>query len=146
MGMTEILTIHPYASTLPPAQANKPQAPDIVNDDFFSSFKDVLDTINPLQHIPIVSSLYRQLTGDSAPSAGANIAAGALFGGPLGLVASLVNSAVETQTGKDIAGNVMALINGTQNTQTAEADSKSDYIPSNRRVALNSYIQAQSLV
>ncbi|MGQ3031076.1 MAG: hypothetical protein ACT60Q_22290, partial [Ferrovibrionaceae bacterium] len=28
------------------------------------SFKTVLDTINPLQHIPIVSTIYRELTGD----------------------------------------------------------------------------------
>ncbi|MGB6086494.1 MAG: hypothetical protein WBF74_07845, partial [Parvibaculum sp.] len=27
-------------------------------------FSDFLDVINPLQHIPIVSSIYRELTGD----------------------------------------------------------------------------------
>ena len=33
------------------------------------AFADVLDIINPLQHIPVVSTLYRSLTGDTiAPS------------------------------------------------------------------------------
>ena len=30
-------------------------------------FGDVLDSINPLQHIPLVSSLYREITGDQIP-------------------------------------------------------------------------------
>jgi hypothetical protein len=29
------------------------------------TFSDILDLINPLQHIPIVGSLYRKITGDS---------------------------------------------------------------------------------
>lgn len=47
------------------------------------SFWDVLDVINPLQHIPILSTLYRESTGDTI-SAAANIAGGTLFGGPIG--------------------------------------------------------------
>jgi hypothetical protein len=29
------------------------------------SFADFIDIINPLQHIPIVSTLYRSMTGDT---------------------------------------------------------------------------------
>ena len=29
------------------------------------SFLDVLDIINPLQHLPVISTLYRQVTGDT---------------------------------------------------------------------------------
>lgn len=46
-------------------------------------FADLLDVINPLQHIPVVSQIYRHLTGDSI-RAPFRIAGGALFGGPLG--------------------------------------------------------------
>ena len=47
------------------------------------NFRDVLDLINPLQHIPIVGNIYRNLTGDIA-APGIRIAGGALFGGPIG--------------------------------------------------------------
>ena len=47
------------------------------------NFRDVLDLVNPLQHIPVVGNLYRHLTGDIAAPA-IRIAGGALFGGPLG--------------------------------------------------------------
>lgn len=58
------------------------------------NFKDVLDLVNPLQHIPVVGNVYRKLTGDViAP--GLRIAGGALFGGPLGAALSAVGLAVE---------------------------------------------------
>lgn len=48
---------------------------------------DLIDIINPLQHIPIVSQLYQSATGDTMGSA-AQIIGGALFGGPIGGVVS----------------------------------------------------------
>jgi hypothetical protein len=48
------------------------------------SFRDLLDIVNPLQHIPGVSQLYRKLSGDEIkPSM--ELAGGALFGGPIGV-------------------------------------------------------------
>lgn len=44
---------------------------------------DLIDIINPLQHIPIVSQLYQSATGDTMGSV-AQIVGGALFGGPVG--------------------------------------------------------------
>ncbi len=73
------------------------------------SFADLLDIINPLQHIPIVSTIYRQITGDEI-GAGARILGGALFGGVLGLVSGLANALVERETGRDIGDNVLALL------------------------------------
>ncbi|MGB1881890.1 MAG: hypothetical protein ACPHTD_14335 [Gammaproteobacteria bacterium] len=46
-------------------------------------FLDVLDLVNPLQHIPVVSTLYRSLTGDQI-SPGMRVAGGVLYGGPIG--------------------------------------------------------------
>lgn len=83
----------------------------LFGDDGFS-FKTVLDTINPLQHIPIVSTIYRELTGD-IPSPASQVAGGTLFGGVIGFVASLFNVQVEGVTGKDIGSHaVAALSNG----------------------------------
>ncbi len=46
-------------------------------------FGQIFDAINPLQHIPIVSNIYRAITGDSISSF-SNIVGGAIFGGPVG--------------------------------------------------------------
>lgn len=72
------------------------------------SFWDVLDVINPLQHIPVISNLYREMTGDQI-GVGARLVGGTLFGGPLGLIASAVDCVVEESTGKDSGGHVLAL-------------------------------------
>jgi hypothetical protein len=109
--MTTAITITPDSSALSPYQASRPRPPNIVNDDFLGSFADLLDTINPLQHIPVISNIYRGLTGDTL-SAGAQIIGGALFGGPIGLIASIAGSIIEQQTGKDIAANVFAAVTG----------------------------------
>ncbi len=67
----------------------------------------LMDIVNPLQHIPGISTLYREATGDQL-SGFANIIGGGLFGGPIGAAASVVNEIVTAQTGTDIGGNVMA--------------------------------------
>ena len=54
----------------------------LFGDDGFN-FRDVLDLINPIQHIPVLGNIYRSITGDIAAPA-IRIAGGALFGGPLG--------------------------------------------------------------
>jgi hypothetical protein len=83
--------------------------------DFFGedgmTFADLLDVVNPLQHIPIVSDLYRAVSGDEI-SAGARMAGGTLYGGALGFVGALANTMVEEMSGKDIGGNVLALFSG----------------------------------
>lgn len=68
-------------------------------------FSDLLDFINPLQHIPVVSTLYREATGDSISSA-ARIIGGGIFGGIPGLVASAANAVLDAATGQD-AGEIM---------------------------------------
>ncbi len=74
------------------------------------SFWDFLDIINPLQHIPVISTLYRSITGDEIDPA-AKIAGGTLYGGPIGAVSSLSDVAIDYGTGKDIGEHAMALIN-----------------------------------
>jgi hypothetical protein len=73
-------------------------------------FFDLLDIINPLQHIPFVSSLYRQITGDELGAA-PRVLGGALFGGPIGAGAALANAVVEGQTGKDLGEHAIAWVN-----------------------------------
>src|SRR3546814_18549505 len=51
------------------------------------TFSDLLDLVNPLQHIPGVAQVYRAVTGDAIKPA-VKIVGGALFGGPIGDIAS----------------------------------------------------------
>jgi len=75
------------------------------------TFGDLLDILNPLQHIPVIGELYRAVSGDDI-SPGARMAGGTLYGGALGFVGALANSVVAEASGKDIGGNVLALFNG----------------------------------
>lgn len=76
---------------------------------FFDFIKMVIDIVNPLQHLPVISTIYRHVTGDDI-NAVARVAGGALFGGPIGAVASVANVAVEGATGKDIGENLIAMV------------------------------------
>lgn len=75
------------------------------------SFWDVLDAINPLQHIPIVNTIYREITGDEIDHA-PRVAGGTLYGGPIGLVGALINVASEEMTGKDVGEHAVAFFTG----------------------------------
>jgi hypothetical protein len=73
------------------------------------SFGELLSSLNPLQHIPVVGSIYREITGETLHPI-ARVIGGALIGGPLGLVASAFNSMIEQATGKDLGAQALALI------------------------------------
>jgi hypothetical protein len=85
------------------------------------TFGDLLDIINPLQHIPVVSDIYQKITGDTS-SSGANIFGGLLFGGGIGLVASVANEIVQQVSGKTLGGNLIAAVTGETSTTTAAND------------------------
>src|SRR4051812_19831607 len=104
------------ALTINPLSANTGAPQNAAPSSFFAgsdglSFKDALDIVNPLQQIPIVSTIYRAITGDTISPA-SKLAGGALYGGPIGFVLSLADEVIETQTGKDFGGNVMAMLQG----------------------------------
>lgn len=75
------------------------------------SFGDLIDVINPLQHIPVLSSLYRRITGDEMGGV-ARVAGGALFGGVIGLVASIADTLVDEITGADTGEHVLSALSG----------------------------------
>lgn len=81
------------------------------------SFSDLIDTLNPLQHIPLVADAYRGLTGDTISPA-ARVAGGALYGGALGLVLSVADAAVEAVSGKDVGGHLVAGLFGDDESKT----------------------------
>jgi hypothetical protein len=78
------------------------QPSDLFGADGFG-FDDLVDIINPLQHVPILSALYRWATGDKI-SQGASLAGdimfgGALFAGPMAVIGPVMNAALTEATG-----------------------------------------------
>ena len=102
---TQSLTepFHPYPdsadNTAPGATADAGE--------FFST---LLDIINPLQHIPLVSKLYREWTGDEINSTARMVGGGAVFGGPIGFAAATANVLLEQASGDDLLGHAVALL------------------------------------
>ena len=80
-------------------------------------FRDLIDIVNPLQHLPIIGSIYRWVTGDR-PGAAAQIAGDALYGGPIGVGVSLLSAATEDSQGHDVGERVIAAIFGPSDAKT----------------------------
>ncbi len=70
-------------------------------------FFDLLDIVNPLQHIPIVSAIYRDLTGDQIGGA-ARVLGGFLYGGPIGMIGGVANAVIAESSGQDISQHLVA--------------------------------------
>jgi hypothetical protein len=93
------------------------------------TFLDFLDIINPLHHIPLVSTMYRSITSDEIDP-GSRIVGGSLFGGPIGTVVALANITIEQKTGQDIGNHMMAFFSGeSNNSSTSEASIDLDSPP-----------------
>jgi len=98
-----------------PARAEPPGDTDFGSDDSYMfgadglTFTDILDIINPLQHLPVVSTPYRALTGDEI-SPGSRLVGGVIFGGPTGFAAAVINNAMVDHTGRDVGETVLAAL------------------------------------
>ncbi len=86
-----------------------------------SFWQDVLDVVNPLQHLPVVGTVYRAITGDKMGDV-EKVAGDTLYGGPIGLVSSLADVAFEKITGKSFEDTAMGWVGlGGSDTKTIEA-------------------------
>ncbi len=81
-------------------------------DDGFT-FGDVLDMINPLHHVPVLSGVYRAVTGDAIAPAARVLGAGLFSLNPIGAAASMAGAIVDVgladATGRDAGGHLAAL-------------------------------------
>jgi hypothetical protein len=101
----------------PKLEPKKTSSFDLFGADGFTT-SDAIDIVNPLQHLPVIGSLYREFTGDSLDPF-SRIVGNTLFFGPFGAAFSSVNVAVEVMTGKDMVSNLIAVIKD-ENTNTTE--------------------------
>ncbi len=82
-------------------------------------FDDLVDVVNPLQHLPVVSTIYRQSTGDEIGLI-PRLMGGLLFGGMPGLASATVNGGVAAGTGRDLGEHAMALLFGAEPSPTLD--------------------------
>lgn len=82
-------------------------------------FWDLVDVVNPMQHIPVVASIYRDVTDDEIKPA-AKIAGGTLFGGVLGFASALFDSVMEEVSGQDMAETAIAALSGDDTGESSE--------------------------
>ncbi len=131
MATTEL---HAAPITAPPADAASIPAGRkefaLFGEDGFT-FADLIDIVNPLQHIPVIGTIYRRITGDTLDP-GARLAGGALFGGPIGVAVASMNAALEDATERDAGEHVLALFEGGEAspaTAVADAGSRPAAVP-----------------
>jgi hypothetical protein len=117
------MSIAPTAPITPPAQAQAPAAAKS-DDGWDFSFKNLLDIINPLQHIPVISTIYQNLTGDR-PALPEKLAGDTLYGGVVGFLSSIADTAYEALTGKDFGDSVLAFFTGGDKSTASVAAKKS---------------------
>jgi len=74
-------------------------------------FSDLLDIANPLQHIPVISTLYRHLTGDTISPA-AKVVGDIAYGGVMGMASSMGDLLLQKMTGRGVGDTVYAMAFG----------------------------------
>lgn len=98
-----------------------------------ATFSTVLDALNPLQHIPVISGMYRATVGSSI-SPVSQLAGDTLYGGLVGgaissFVTSLADIAVKQVSGKDISEHVVSALDTPAETSTRLVPAPADSIP-----------------
>lgn len=73
-----------------------------------TSFDELLESLNPLQHMPGAGTIYREATGRAAPIA-ARILVGTAISGPMGLIGGVASAMLEVT---DFFGSLRAALNG----------------------------------
>lgn len=74
-------------------------------------FGDLVDIVNPLQHIPVISTIYRHLTGDKIGTP-EKIAGDTLYSGLSGLISSVGDAIFTEVTGNSVGDTVYAYVFG----------------------------------
>jgi hypothetical protein len=85
-----------------------------------SFFHHLLDVVNPLQHLPIIGTIYRAITGERLDAV-EKIAGDTLYGGLWGAVSSIADVAFEGLTGKSFEDTAIALFKSDDKTRVASA-------------------------
>jgi hypothetical protein len=96
-----------------PASADKSSAATVNSpaEPHESFFHHLWDVVNPLQHLPVIGTIYRAITGEHLDPV-EKIAGDTLYGGLWGAVTSIADVAFESITGKSFEDTALALFKG----------------------------------
>ncbi len=126
--MTQPIAVLPSTPIRDPETASRVNGHDTPKQaEFWSpgkdaSFDEVLNSINPLHHIPVVSTIYRAVSGDTI-GFGPRLIGAAIIGGPLGLIIAGITAFIEEMSGGTISEHAVALFEGlTGDDEPAPAD------------------------
>jgi hypothetical protein len=123
--MSAVSAISPFPGAPEAPATTQPPLPS-----FGDLFHGLLEIVNPLQHIPIISTIYRKLTGDQINPV-ERIAGDTLYGGVLGFASSLANVMFQQATGKDFGDTALAMLHiGDDDKATALAKNDASSGPS----------------
>ena len=110
---------HAMMSSPSPATENVTSTATKTGDQDESFFHHLLDVVNPLQHLPVIGTIYRAITGEHIGPV-EKIAGDALYGGLWGAVSSVADVALEQITGKSAEDTVMGWLKGSSDTEVAK--------------------------
>jgi hypothetical protein len=119
-----------------------PTAANAQGSDRGFSFGDLLDIVNPLQHIPVVSTIYRAITGDQIKTF-PKIAGDMLYGGVAGFFSSVADTIFEKITGKNVGDTVLAWVEGEFSKPAARISTRASRFVRQPRIAIRSTSRAQ---
>jgi hypothetical protein len=111
------------------------------------TFDDLLDIVNPLQHLPVVGTLYRAITHDTIKTP-EKIIGDALFGGLTGLISSVADTAFEQITGKNFGDTILSFLIGDHRligTEVAKAEPAPAPAPDAPEAALAQSLAVQGI-
>jgi hypothetical protein len=121
MGISAIQTLQstgPAPANAEAALARSDNMPDEIPSDGQNekeeadlTFDDLIDVINPLHHLPVISTIYRAITGDQI-SVHARGMGGGLCGGPIGLLTAGATMAVEEASDMSASNTLASLFSG----------------------------------
>jgi hypothetical protein len=107
------------SSPSPPESVTSTASTDKSGNQDEGFFHHLLDVVNPLQHLPVIGTIYRAVTGQHI-GAVEKIAGDTLYGGLWGAVSSVADVAFEGITGKSAEDMVLSWFKGDSNTQVAK--------------------------
>jgi hypothetical protein len=110
---------HAMMSSPSPATENVTSTATKTGDQDESFFHHLLDVVNPLQHLPVIGTIYRAITGEHIGPV-EKIAGDTLYGGLWGAVSSVADVALEQITGKSAEDTVLGWLRGSSDTAVAK--------------------------
>ena len=110
--------VHSPASTPSPASNVEQVTVSAPKSDGGGFFHHLLDVINPLQHLPVIGTIYRAITGEHI-GAVEKVMGDTLYGGLWGAASSVADLAFEGVTGKSLEDTVLGWFSHDSGTRLA---------------------------